>query len=477
MEENLHNDDHLESFFKNSFEHNDDPIPSGDWDTPSNAIWDKIEQELPEEPARKVFYLPRLLAGVAAILLFLLGGLSVFLYFQNRNLTRIIEQQNQIVNEVSGEKNTAPVIPSPQSQGKQPITPQSTQKLNSIEAGNETIPSPNTPSKMAKNTIQSSAEKGNNFINKVKEIKDTSSLNTLPPSHLGSNNKNIALIPSLQPTFITPNRLGDISTQFMPPKFPSSADASDFFVGIFVDPSYSDKKVIAKSPNSSLPFRGQEMTKITTGWGIKAGVHLNDNWDVLMGIAQTSHLQIQHRRLSFNHESTNEYSDNNEYVSSYSLSISSSLGESDAAVDIARPNNHPLNDRTLPLSITLRQKISFLNIPLIVKYNKKIGHFSLSASGGLALGFLTGFKSNMQVQSLRHNFRARPIRRLDTPTFDHKTSINLVAGIGLAYAANEHLSLAIEPQIQKNIRPFIQNDHFQSSFYTAGIQMGAYWNF
>ena len=45
MDENLHKDN-LEDFFKKSFEQLNQEAPDGDWDTPSNEVWEGVESGL-----------------------------------------------------------------------------------------------------------------------------------------------------------------------------------------------------------------------------------------------------------------------------------------------------------------------------------------------------------------------------------------------------------------------------------------------
>lgn len=463
MEENLQNNDNLESFFKNSFERGDYSSPTGDWDTPADSLWDKIEEELPKESPSKLIYIPRLIAVLAAMLLFLFGGISLFLYLQNSNLSHVIEQQKQIVRDASKDREN----------GTEHQLLQ--KKTNATARYNPDATPPLTPSGRKNYLSESIGQQAPSAVIEDDINGIITDKNATTPAQTVEPVNRIAVAPVATINVTIPDHSLDLD--LTRPLIEEKKEQSGFFVGVFVAPSYSGKKVIPNSPDSSLPFRGQEMTTMAANWGIKGGFHLNRNWDILSGLSMVNAAQVQHRRLAFNHEPANEHQENNEYVSSYSLSISSSLGESDAAVEVARPDNHPLSDRRLPIAVTLKQKVSFLNIPLLVKYNKKIGRFRVSASGGVSLNFLSRLETKLQVRSLRHNFNIRPIRTMQFPSIDNKTSINFVAGIGLAYDIDNHLSLSIEPQLQKNVRPFIKNSDFQSSLYVTGVQLGAYWNF
>ena len=503
MEENLHNKDNFESFFKNSFDDkNESPSPN-EWATPSDAVWEEIAEGLPPTTAPKVGYsLSPRIKWAAAMLLFLLGGATIFLYFQNRNLTQIIHQYNEMAEKVPSsqiQKTTAPsgkTNPNPSLNQVTPPENNTAPYQNNLQRKeylksesnlaskiSDSRPEVNTPSPLTKKR-----KKTDNRINEDEPYAENPVNNPTDESIQQNNVTDLSdkieplvlvqPIPSIDPTFGYQEDISILSS-FHPsvPTQKTSKSSSKLFLGAYISPSYSGKTVSPRFNNTPPPFKEQEKSKITTNWGIKLGFRLTNRWDLLTGISKTNSTQTQKRHHTFQHESANEQQVDNEYVTTYGLSVSSSYGTSDAAVEIARPNNAPLNDRILPLSITLQQKISFISVPLLLRHNTKIGRFNLSLTGGFALNVLDKFESTLTASSLRPNFRTKPPQLLQSPKIKNNTSLDFVAGIGLTYDITPKFSLFVEPQVQKNLKPFVKNEEFQSSIYIAGIQLGGYWNF
>ncbi len=490
MEENLHNHDNLESFFQNHLEQQEETPTQGDWDMPDDSLWDKISASLPEESPEPAFYISPKIRFIAAAVLLLITGLSLFLYFQNQNLNRIIEQQNEIVQKGIEHKsidfdkrntalnsNEADYSPSPTDNPKPKAsktiisqTPNQELKNNTNDAQNKShlFKTPEQPT--AVNPPSSPEEKIQPIANRHITKNDAPiSGNT---SEAAGNV--VVSIPSLFKGIENKQRQ-DISQHFISINAPKRH--STFFIGAFLSNNYSGRRVRPASNHPLPPFRDYEKFKTKINWSAKLGVHLTKKWDIVTGVSQIKTEQIQKRRFLFDHNSANEHPMNNEFVSEYSLSMSSSYGISDAGIEISRPNNAMLSDNQLPVEVIIKQKTTLYSIPVLFRYNTKVGSFNLALQAGLAVNFLDQFQAQFQVNSLRPNFHARPVRSISNPPLGNKSSLDFVAGIGLIYSVNQHLSLAIEPQFQKNIRPFIHNEQFESSFYVGSVQIGSYWNF
>lgn len=488
MEENLQNKDNWESFFKNSFDIQDNHPSENGWDIPADTVWDQIEEALPQPAPKPVIYLSRTARVIAASILFLLAGISLFLYFQNKDLQRIIQQQNKLAKETQY---------APKKEVKQPrLINEGTSGFHEDGLANiepsETYqkPSANNPNKLIlKKTINNKRQTTFQKNKKEETVVPNADFAKLKQDHSQENTatateqrEDFAQIVAPVQTIangIQQEQPAAINQFYLPSKSSLKVEhnRSKFFVGGFVTTNYSGKRVTPASNHSAPPFRGYEKSEITANWSAKLGYHLTDHWDLLTGISRINSRQIQKRRFLFNHDATQEQHNNQEYVSSYSLSISSSYGTSDAAVEVSRPNNMSLNDRMLPVNVTIKQKASQISIPLILKHRSKIGPLNFSIQGGVAVDILNKFETKLQVNSLRPMFHARPGRSIQNPNLKRKTSVDFIAGLGLSYDITPHLSLAIEPQIQKNIQPFVKNDEFKSSFYVSSVQLGAYWNF
>ena len=139
--------------------------------SPSAGLWSKIEAGLPPEEKKKGFFLIPLLAtpifkqAIAASVMFLLGGMSVYYFVNTDNATQQIVEQNA---EKDSNLNT---------EAKSNLNEKTTEKTNNTLKTSE---------KLAKNTAQQTNT--NNFIKAKNTNNSQGNTDNNNPAFLATNN-------------------------------------------------------------------------------------------------------------------------------------------------------------------------------------------------------------------------------------------------------------------------------------------------
>ncbi len=503
MEENLHKDN-LESLFKQRFEDlPDSPAPDG-WDTPSEEVWDKIAVAAPGGGGWLSYSWQKLIVGI-----FLLGltGAAVFFWNQNKNLkqqVRLQASEIELLNEEiqyqeSADEDSA--LDGAQT-NKQTLTPEKpTQRISissdGLSQNNPLISKDNALTVHPENDktdfsvnefvttgtqsdFSATGETDENGI--VENITPDAVKATVLPLEESSREplRNVPYLRGLMSSLELPAR--DIAMKPLPvvsdnkPVIP--VKSVGFFVGAYAAPNFTSSHT--KSSMGPLLFRSFEKESWSPERGFKAGVVLNGHWKISTGIGFYDAALTSRQRFRIDYDQTIETQVGEDYESTYSLSVPTSYGNTDLEVDFRRSSSDQINQgQHVLLDVIARQRLKFINIPLMVGYETGKGRFSYGVQTGAAINILNTTVVEAEVTSKsmklrRHNNKPRITRQL---TETRRVGYDYLLGASIGYHLSPSLRLSVEPVFRTNITPVVSTEDFSNSLNSFSLHIGANYMF
>lgn len=506
MEENLHKDN-LDSFFRKEFENLPDaPAPDG-WDTPSDDLWDKIAVATPAGRGIFSFSWTKLFLGI--LLLGLLGA-TLFLWDQNRALNKDIRLQAQqiewlnqasqkdsntheTIETVSGKREESledhKVIPQESSIAKQissstaaplkqealadfPVTGKTNKRISKMVKMPEQpiilTQDGNGENEMAGIDFPESG-KADGDIQKTEKFRDHGLKDQVMVSRLSLPIPFID-IPD-RPVVLLPGRIPDTAIPVTPVKKWS------FYAGAYVAPNLTSG--ITKSLRGPLLFRTFEKEQWSNEAGIKFGVMIGDHWKIStgLGLFNAALNSRQVFRIEYDHSLETQVGD--EYQSTYALSVPSSYGSADLEVDFRRSSSDQLSQgQNILLDVITRQRLKFINVPLLIGYEWGTKRLKYGVQTGLALNILNTTVLEAEISSRNMRFRRYNQPRVTRQfTETRKTGFDYVLSASLAYDLSPSVRFSVEPVFRKSVTPVVSTEDFSNKLYGVGLQLGAYYRF
>ena len=482
MDKNLQN---IEDLFKKGLEGNEE--------SPSENVWDKIDQSLEKENSlkfRKKYYS---LKRATAILIVVLALLSIYV-LRNESQKQIEKQKNEnvakedevlkkektpqpnnstgTINSEQQEKNTLPTTKVGESKSADGAANESSLKRNNANENRKssTTNISNATAIDEKNNMAEPTEKKNNepvnkpFLRKPEE-------NDL----VGVNfNKSVIQPPAIKfelpqiPSFNTLKNLKDvtrISPYIMPEKLTSNMrtihipTAPRFYAGVFYSPTIPFSHLRDEDHNYGNPY-SRELEKKESGtysysFGFSIGYRLNHKWSLQSGISLSTlnmHLEPEKIYAERDNQGTVKYPINTSSGKGYILPSFS--------------NNPRIGDSLFTKNI--KHSLEYTGIPLAIKYNVTFGRLSANLLAGLSANILSKGKISTEVKSGNESEleRTHDIHGLKPLYF------NGLAGIGFDYNIFKNVSLTFSPTINFAIDPINKNVPVRSYPGTIDFQFG-----
>ena len=482
MDKNLQN---IEDLFKKGLEGNEE--------SPSENVWNNIDQSLEKENSlkfRKKYYS---LKRATAILIVVLALLSIYV-LRNESQKQIEKQKNEnvakenevlkkekipqannsteTINKEQQEKNTSHSTKEGESKSTDGAANESPLKRNNA---NENLKSSTTNVSNAtaidkQNTAAEPTKKKSNepvnkpFLRKPEE-------NDL----VGVNFDNSVIQPPAIkfelpqiPSFNSLKNLKDVTTispYIMPGKLTSNMSTIHipapprFYAGVFYSPTIPFSHLRDEDHNYGNPY-SRELEKRESGtysysFGFSIGYRLNHKWSLQSGISLSTlnmHLEPEKIYAERDNQGTVKYPINTSSGKGYILPSFS--------------NNPRIGDSLFTKNI--KHSLEYTGIPLAIKYNVTFGRLSANLLAGLSANILSKGKISTEVKSGNESEleKTHDIHGLKPLYF------NGLAGIGFDYNIYKNLSLTFSPTINFAIDPINKNVPVRSYPGTIDFQFG-----
>lgn len=506
------NNDHLDRFLHRSF----DNFSAN----PSDGLWDKINTDLSRDvPSGKVYPSFRTWQVAAVAALFSLFLLQHF-YFQSKlEALRAEMQRTAIPDQELPTPTAAPavsasaatpatiqrhqIITSPTT----PVDPTSTPPVSTSEnpkrpgidntrqhkavkkqVAIEKVLTGSTLPTVVSNTPPLAIQIGDNQV-VPKEKKDqggreiTQAISAAPLAIITGN----MLPPSIAQTINAPE------IKFIGLPFPTEIhQANHWIVNMHAMPGFISAKINLPDyghmpfPGGNKIFSDQKQTGSTFLAGIGLEKELNKHWSVVSGIDYLKHSiqQTLPSPLQFKDRDHGpggggpDPGNPGEHDFNYYIST----GAGTYAVDVelrAKDSTQSISEEEdINLELSTTHKISYLSLPVALKYRHTHRHWTTFIAAGIRANYL--IQSNQELSEFtckndRFEFREQP--RLEKKADDiRKISADLTISAGIAYRLG-NLGVSLSPTFNSPVLKPIKDDHVSISSYWAGVSAGLQYYF
>ena len=515
MDKNLHD---IEDLFRNALEDNEE--------NPSQRAWDGIEKKLDKENVvsiKKKYYL---LKKVSLLLLFLLTGLSIYVwksqdknsvktnkdiseinkdtktkndtltrksgtttlqkrvdsltFNKSNNVKQVTESENKIVAKTILENDNAGL--------KKSLIPITSKNLSNATIKKNKIKLKNPDESLLSDVSKFSFQKKSRFVKrKSNEVVETKSPKQIENKRLAFVNPSGILFDNNLPTneALNPKNVGDIKS-----------NTTDLFVTnqslqhialSKINPLIEIEKTIVRKP--SIKSTNWSRFAITGFYSLditfyhfennNPGNSNNTNFEnsetesysstlgALIDYKISKHWGLQSgitlATSNFNMESETLYAQPDN-SGSIKYKLSTPLG--DAYVLPSFSSNPNIGDSIFSKSTT--HTLQYLGIPLALKYNFNKGKFTLNALGGVSANFLTRGRITTELESGNNN-------EIETTDKIHGLKpfyFSGLAGIGLDYNIYKNLSLNFSPTLRFALSAINRNVSVESFHNSLGFVLG-----
>jgi len=447
--------DNLEDFFHQSFKDEESVNQAGDWNLPSDAVWEGIQEGMTEERKLSFIFLKWPWSAIAASYLLIMGGYQFFEKYieqqelSSTNLTEELLVDVKSTTEVPSIEEFSPLekeIPIKSIAAKLPINRSSFKATEKIE--NQSF-----------NLIESIDNQL--VISKKKKLKleekwlfgKIDFLNQKNVSNLEFSEQTININP------VTP-ALKKPSKMYVAANYSAISGDSKVFIA-----SDENNELMAKEKNTQGSSFGVNVGwSNKKGWAIETGIHYTQLANEAV-VTQTIPGQV----LAANSNSSG--------ISEIDMTMNNAYGSSEIGLRLINKGGNT-SETGMALSIQLAQTTQsrFVEIPLLVRKNWNIGKLNVSVKTGLLNRFNVSneFETpSITVEDNQFEVLANDFRR-NTRIEQNKYTPQLIAGIGLEYYIQPNLSVYIEPTYSRSLRPVIDfgfaNIHTQNKALTMGMR-------
>lgn len=468
--------DSFEEFFHQSYKDSEVVNQAGDWNLPSDAVWEGIQEGMAEERKLSFAFLKWPWSAIAASYLLIMGGYQFIEQYTEENdlatlaITEVLVSDDNFQNE---NVLRADEFIHPENIKEEKIEKRIVQNLNenwNVQAINSLdisklhsesldFQKSDLPFSANENTVQSI---GNQLIIKRKvpskllnkEIVERLTTANFPKLvSLDAKRQKLPLPP------ITP-MVKKSSNLYLSANYSTISETLKPSDLIFPLPLVSDKTELAKGNSVGLDI----------GWTNKKG----------LGIETGIHYTHLTKETNINQLIPTPLNDTDLTLDE---SIPLTLGWSDAygSKELIFQLQNDLNNSTANLTaanIQIKQwtQSRFIEIPLLMRKDWTIGKWSVSAKTGLLNRF-----------NISNTFEAPTVTleeaELDLVTNEFRPKVGiqnnkyipqLIAGIGVEYFIQPNLSVYVEPTFSRSLRPVIDfsfaNIHSQNKAVTMGMR-------
>lgn len=473
--------DNLEDFFRQSFDDAETVNQAGEWNMPSDAVWEGIKEGMTEERRLSFAFLKWPWSAIAASYLLLVGGYQFIekytkqtdlasavvveeLMVENEVLTDDMPSADEFIRQTMNKQVVALVKPINQTKNLPVLAYMEGDKLYS-ESLDLLDFSKSAHRHSGGSDLSLFAKKNkidnidNQLITKKEEVLKLQNRETLDNLtsigiqnvvSLNAKSPTINVPPITTPTkkqsnlYIATN-YSTISEDFKP--YNLSAEPADQLVA-------NTKVSKGRSVGIDLGWTNKK------GWAIETGIHFSkqEKETVVNRVIPAQLLQANV---------------NTDGTSKVDLAWNDTHGENGVGLAV----NNPSDIKTaLSLQLTQNTQHRFIEVLFLVRKNWRIGKLNLSVKTGLLNRFNssnTYEEPSIVDENDQFQVVANELKR-NTSIEPKKYVPQLIAGFGLEYFIQPNLSVYVEPSFSKSIRPIIDfgfaNIHSQNKAVTMGMR-------
>lgn len=519
MEDNIHNDNKLDDYIRQSFDDYEED--------PAADMWGRIEGDLPprKEPARRIALYPyRWQAAAAAVIFLLLSTLVCgHLYYEQR--LRALSAHAPEMPVFSAEKPSEGAVFREKSEAKQaqPAAAQAvsetgggkwemrSEKPQSAEGtgGAESVSDSRWSESTFRNTeaqqrnevsvskIQTGqiGQSGQNKTSTAPAVEDAALPSgisaTLPPTAVDSATTGLSnateTLKKLDLQRIAPRSVL-LTASVAPPTIPEflpikpARSLSGWYLGVHTTWLTTQEKVRATAtrPGGRPAFAStQEASEVSNiGW-LKVGKNLSPHFTLESGIGyQKTVLTATHTpRFRFG-DGTHVGGTPRTYQ--YDLGTYGGTAEVTLRMEQTNPSTQPTNEEPVALKITTTERNEVLRIPVVAGYRLGTGRWRGSLKAGLLGNFV--LKNELDISArVSQNVRFRPVAgrqgyavKVGDP---ERFSLGYLLSVGAEFKCSRHVSLVAEPLFAGDFARRNPQGQRLPEHFSVGLNVGANWYF
>ncbi|MEZ4960347.1 MAG: outer membrane beta-barrel protein [Saprospiraceae bacterium] len=510
MEDNLQNDK-LEEFLKNSFEDYSEN-PPGD-------LWGRIEGGLAPAPATPVRFLRWWgVAAAAAVVAFILIGQHIYFTKKIDTLSKKLEQNKEKLEGLEKDNKTLGL----QKTDDSGSAPQALEQKH-LEGNDEAAREKNTSQKKPESPIiqyQTPASPAQNTstgnrppnIEMPSGLAQTNVLQQPPLQSLPTPGQAIAadqedvnrepagatanapapgLLPSKSTLLLAEGTMPALSLVPVQPLTRPVRTPGRLSVGVHAMPMTTSEKITSLKPGMPHPDK-KVFSESTQSEGTTFYAGLTAEYQASRHFYIGSGLDYRKTSITANHEAEFRFKDRRphggghgggehgfEHDFLYDLNTAAGLVEVEIRAEQADTTFDFSDDDEIDLSVSTRQDLKYLSVPLYGRYELGKGTFRLYIRGGMVANFLQS--NNFAINDVRSD---NPNLRFDgkqqpggTPQNLQTLSLDYLAGIGMDVALTKHLKLRLEPALSGSLTSSHNNPFIKSSQFSMGVNAGAMYVF
>lgn len=469
MDKNLQN---IEDLFKKGLEENEE--------VPSPEVWNRIDNHLDKEDTIKIKKKYRSLKNAAFLLIFLLVGLTTYIWINNsgkeiksslKNESAVknnqgIENEKTKTDNINSKKLSKNVIEEIKSKrdslsgsvvSKQANTGNKSKVSNSSFLSNLLQQRNNTIKNVVQKNTGQQKDKIALILNQFPLLQQVLGSDYFIKNHKNRDLKNIQKISPFI-SFSGKNSKIDGSKILQKPTFRTTVQ-SNFFATIFFSPDIPFSQLRDEDNRYgniiSRELEKSESASFSSTFGIYIDYEVTDKWSLQSG--------IKYATININKEPEIIYAEHNN-AGEVKYQINTSVGK--GYILPLFSNNPNVGDSLFTKSTT--HSLQYIEIPITAEYYITKGKVSVSLMAGLSANILMCGKITTEVKNGNESEweKTNEIQGLKPIYFSG------ITGIGLDYKIYKNLSLHFSPKISVGLNP-INNESIVKSFpRTISFEIG-----
>lgn len=313
------------------------------------------------------------------------------------------------------------------------------------------------------NTLNQSVSKNTNLKNN--EVVNASSENEVAkdePDSSASQHSDSSI--AAESTF-TPDTINQINNT-LPQAQPNNA-LSRLSIMAFLSPAYSSRVLIDGNTGSSdlSEFNKEETPLIAFTSGIKFGYDVSDKWNIQLG-ATYSYIEQKSNPANLNIDSSSTDNIRYSYASSSGIvNFSSSDFKSDEAGLL--PKGKVFS------SFSAKEKIQFINVPVLVRYRLLNNKISAYLIGGITANFMISKQVNLDV------LNQPGALTVNTNKISGLRPVNggFLLGMEYHYNLTKGLGVLLAPMVAGSFTPINKNTPVNSYPFSLSLAVGLIYHF
>ena len=521
------NKDNLENYFKKSFEGlGDAPFEDG-WDTPSEGVWTGISGGMNDA---KIGFWSFKNWKLWAMLALLLTAIVIYQFctYQNnfdslneqvlQNVAMIEDLKKELQEEQKNDFDTSKqtidnqasleAFPSDRDrlgQDERNIDDQeaSSDKLVTSESGvaksspltTPKVSSLNVNSDSHKTTTRNDTKKSELFdLVQPEEVELQEEHNPVIAETVAKPSEKtripiISRIPN-QPSFVTSlNNTPELELNnpipFLSRDPIKTTSYKKWSIQPYLSTLFANRVLRNKETGKVRDFGQSNSSEFSYGGGADINLHLNKNWSIFSGLSyQNLNLTSVHRVGLRYSEVDAAINDNGNPERDYDVDMSTEYGDINFEVRAENEQQHDGFDysegRPIRANVTVAQQLHYMSIPVGLKYQLNAGKWSVALKGAVMPSFLVA--DEIDITKIKFvedrlvvrdaQLKANKVSKLLNPFV-----LNAQAGLGIGYQISSNLKLAVEPNLQANLTPYLERPKREVRIYSLEFRAGLAYQF